>query len=187
MMQIRSDLPIARIEVCSTFLRIRGSLRIQPPFRLSDEVNRLVDYLELEDTTTEPLMSTYPVVSAQESNTTIAKSAVVLVTVESGSPQHNPMMWMEKIRHQVVLNTTAFSLAADVHLEPRVSLAMHLGRNPRDFLSVTRVSAVVVASLSGGPGGKPQTMQRDFALVNPANIVSFSVRESEQSEAGPQR
>ena len=187
MMQEISDLPIVRVEVYSTFLRFRGSLRIQPPLRLSDEFNRLVDHIELDDTTAEPLMSSYPVVSDQESHTAIARSAVVMVTVEGGSPQQNSMMWMEKIRHQVVIHTTAFALAADVHLEPRVSLATHLERNPRDFLSLTRVSAVVIASLSGGPGSKPQTMQRDFALVNPANIVSFSVRESEEGDAGSQR
>lgn len=180
------DLPVARVEVYSTFLRIRGSMLIQPPLRLSDEVNRLQDYLQLQNTTTEPLLSSYPVVSAEESNTTIAKSAVVMITAETGPPQHNPMMWKEKIRHQVVLNTTAFALAADVHLEPRVSLALHLERNPREFLPVTRVSAVVVASLAGGPAGKPQTLQREFALVNPVSIVSFSVREPKPPEAGNQ-
>ena len=156
---------LARVEVYSTFLRIRGLMRIQPPLRLSDEVNRVMEYLELEQTTTEPLLSSYPVVSATESNTTIAKSAVVMITAETGPPQHNPMMWKEKIRHQVVLNTTAFALAADVHLEPRLTLAMHFERNPREFLPVTRVSAVIVASLQGGPDGKPQTLQREFALV----------------------
>ena len=70
----------------------------------------------------------------------------------------------------------------DVHLEPRVSLAQHLERNPREFLPVTSVSAVIVASLAGGPSGSPQTLQRDFALVNPLNIVSFSVREAVAAE-----
>ncbi|GAC1334465.1 MAG: hypothetical protein NVSMB17_16170 [Candidatus Dormibacteria bacterium] len=174
--QNASDLPVAQIEVYSTFLRIRGDMRIQPPLRLSDEVNRLLEYLELENTTTEPLLSSYPVVSAQETNTTVAKRAVVMITTESGPPQVNPMMWKEKIRHQVVLNTTAFALAADVHLEPRVTLGHHLERNPRDFLAITMVSAVVVASLAGTPDGRPKTLQRAFALVNPASIVSFSVR-----------
>jgi len=176
MSQEGSDLPVAQVEVYSTFLRIRGEMQIQPPLRLSDEVNRLLDYLQLQNTTTEPLLSSYPVVSAQETNTTIAKRSVVMITTETGPPQVNPMMWKEKIRHQVILNTTAFALAADVHLEPRVTLGLHLERNPRDFLSITRVSAVLVASLAGGPDGRPQTLQRDFALVNPASIVSFSVR-----------
>jgi hypothetical protein len=177
MSQAAADLDVAQIEVYSTFLRIRGEMRIQPPLRLSDEVNRLLDYLQLQNTTTEPLLSSYPVVSAQESNTTIAKHAVVMITTETGPPQHNPMMWKEKIRHQIVLNTTAFSMAADVHLEPKVDLLTHFQRNPRDFLPITRVSAIVVASLGGMPAGSPpQTLQRDFALVNPVSIVSFSVR-----------
>ncbi|MFN2464216.1 MAG: hypothetical protein ABR573_09990 [Candidatus Dormibacteria bacterium] len=181
MSQAAPDLPVAHLEVYSTFLRIRGELRIQPPLRLSDEVNRFLDYLQLENTTTEPLLSSYPVVSARESNTSIAKQHVVMVTAETGPPQAKPMMWREKVRHQVILNTTAFALAADVHLEPRVTLAVHLERNPREFLPITRVSAVVVASLAGAPDGQPQTLQREFALVNPASIVSFSVRQTQQS------
>jgi hypothetical protein len=95
----------------------------------------------------------------------------------------NRMMWREKVRHQVVLNTTAFSMATDVHLEPRISLLTHLQRSQRDFLPVTRVSAVLVASLTGiAEGTPPQTMERAFALVNPRHIVSFSVRASEGPE-----
>lgn len=165
------------VELYSTHLRIRGLMLIQLPLRLSDEVNRLQDYLELRNTVTEPLVSSYPVVNSQETNTTIAKQSVVMLLPEGGPPQHNPMMWREKIRHQVILNTTAFSMACDVHLEPRLTFRDHVQRNPRDFIPVTRVSAVVVASLSGGPSGTPpQTLQRDFALVNPAAVVSFSVR-----------
>jgi hypothetical protein len=71
-------------------------------------------------------------------------------------------------------------MAADVHLEPRISLLAHLERSAREFLPVTRVSAVVVASLTGqAQGTPPQTLQREFALINPQAIVSFSVRESE--------
>ena len=60
-----------------------------------------------------------------------------------------------------------------------ISLLTHLERNTAEFLPVTRVSAVVVASLTGqAEGTPPQTLQREFALVNPNSIVSFSVRES---------
>lgn len=161
------------VEVYSTFLRIRGEMLIAPPLRLSDEVNRLDDYLELRNTTAEPLVSSYPVVSTTENNTTITKSSVVLILPDGGPPQNNPMMWREKIRHTVVLNTTAFSLAADIHLEPRQTLLTHLQRGPREFMPLTRISAVVVASMAG----TPQTLQRDFALLNPTTIISFSVRE----------
>ena len=168
------------VEVYSDFLRIRGEMMISAPLRLSDEVNRLGEYLQLRNTTTEPLLSSYPVVSPTETNTTIRKASVVMILSEGGQTDQNPMMWREKSRYQVVLNTTAFSLAADVHLEARVSLLTQLERSGWEFLPVTRVSAVVVASLAGQPQGKPpQTLQRDFALVNPRRIVSFSVRGSE--------
>jgi hypothetical protein len=168
------------VEIYSNFLRIRGEVLISHPLRLSDEVNRLTDYLQLRNTITEPLLSSYPVVSPMETNTTIHKSSVVMILHDGDQIGPNPMMWREKVRHQVVLNTTALSMAADVHLEPRISLLTHLERSAREFLPVTRVSAVVVASLSGQrQGTPPQTLQREFALVNPQAIVSFSVRESE--------
>ena len=172
----------------STFLRILGELLIEPPLRLSDEVNRLVDYLELRNTTTGPLLSTYPIVSPVENNTTIAKASIVLILPEADEASRGQMMWREKVRHQVVLNTTAFSMVCDVHLEPRVSLITHLQRYDREFLPVTRMAAVAVASMMGlAPGAQPQTLQRDFALVNPRNIVSFSVRPAEaEAEASPE-
>jgi hypothetical protein len=172
------------VEVYSTFLRIRGEMLIQPPLRLSDEVNRLLDYLQLRNTTTEPLLATYPMVSPTEPNTTIEKASVVMILPDGEQTGQNRMMWREKVRHQVVLNTTAFSMATDVHLEPRISLLTHLQRSQRDFLPVTRVSAVLVASLTGiAQGTPPQTLERAFALVNPRHIVSFSVRASEGPES----
>jgi hypothetical protein len=175
------------VELYSTFLRIRGELLIEPPLRLSDEVNRLVDYLELRKTITEPLLSTYPVVSPLEASTTVDKASIVLIMPEADEAGHGQFMWREKVTHQVVLNTSSFSMACDVHLEPRISLTTHLDRNDREFLPVTRMSAVAVASLMGlAPGAQPQTLQRDFALVNPRSIVSFSVRSADDAaEAGP--
>jgi hypothetical protein len=171
---------IQRVDLYSTFLRIQGELVVEPPLRLSDEVNRLVDYIELRNTTTTPLISTYPVVSPVESNTTIEKASIVLIVPESNQTGQSQMMWKEKVRHQVILNTTAFSMSCDVHLEPRISLLTHLERSEREFLPVTRMSAVAVASLMGlAPGAQPQTLQREFALVNPRNLVSFSVRPAE--------
>lgn len=173
-----------RVEIYSTFLRIQGELLIEPPLRLSDEVNRLVDYLEMRNTTTEPLLTTFPVVSPVEGNTTIEMASIVLILPEADEAGRRQMMWKEKVRHQVVLNTTAFSMACDVHMEPRISLLTHLQRYERQFLPVTRISAVAVASLMGlAPGAQPQTLQRDFALVNPRNIVSFSVRPAEAEAA----
>jgi hypothetical protein len=166
-----------KVEVYSEGLRITGEMEIEPPLRLSDEANRLQEWVNLRDTLTEPLLTSYPVVSSQEESTYVARASIVMILPEGGPPQHNPMMWKEKIRHQVVLNTTAFSMAADIHLEPGEDLRKHFDRYPRDFLPITRVSAIVVASLTGLPEGTPpQTLQREFALVNPAAIVSFSQR-----------
>src|ERR1700694_2254603 len=137
------------VEVYSTFLRTRGEMLIEPPLRLSDEVNRLLDYLQLRNTTTEPLLASYPMVSPTEANTTISKASVVMILPDGEQTGQNRMMWREKVRHQVVLNTTAFSMATEVHLEPRISLLTHLQRSQRDFLPVTRVSAVLVSSLKG--------------------------------------
>ena len=166
-----------RVELYSGALRITGEMEIEPPLRLSDEVNRLHEFVTLRNTVTEPVMTAYPVVSTTEPNSTVARSSIIMVLPDGGPPQHNPMMWKEKIRHQIVLNTTAFSMAADVHLEPNEDLLKHFDRYPRDFLPITRVSAIVVASLNGMPDGSPpQTLQREFALVNPASLVSFSQR-----------
>jgi hypothetical protein len=86
----------------------------------------------------------------------------------------------------VALNTIAFSMVCDVHLEPQVSLHAHLQRYQREFLPVTRMSAVAVASLMGlAPGAQPMSLQRDFALVNPRNIVSFSVRPADAGAEVP--
>lgn len=160
------------VEVYSTFLRIRGEMLIAPPLRLSDEVNRLGEFLELRNTTAEPVVTSYPVVSTTETNTTIAKASIVMLLPDGGPPQANSMMWREKIRHQVVLNTTAFSLAADVHLDARETLLNRVEHGPREFIPLTRISAVIVASMAG----TPQTFTRDFALLNPASIISFSDR-----------
>jgi hypothetical protein len=166
-----------KVEVYSEGLRITGEMEIEPPLRLSDEANRLNEWVKLRNTLTEPMLTSYPVVSSEEETSFVARASIVMILPEGGPPQQNPMMWKEKIRHQIVLNTTAFSMAADVHLEPNEDLRKHFDRYPRDFLPVTRVSAIVVASLSGlPPGTPPQTLQREFALVNPAAIVSFSQR-----------
>ena len=169
-----------RVAIYSAFLHIQGELLIVPPLRLSDEVNGILDYLELRNTTTEPLLSACPVVSPVEDKTTIEKASIVLILPEADEGERGQVMWKEKVSHQVALNTIAFSMVCDVHLEPQVSLHAHLQRYQREFLPVTRMSAVAVASLMGlAPGAQPQTLQRDFALVNPRNIVSFSVRPAE--------
>ncbi|HEV3230953.1 MAG TPA: hypothetical protein VG245_01735 [Candidatus Dormibacteraeota bacterium] len=160
------------VEVYSTFLRIRGQIRIMPGARLSDEVNRLERFMTIYNTITEPLVSSYPVVSPQEANSTIAKASVVMVVPEQDAYESNRALWKEKVRHQIVLNTTAFAMTAEIHLEPKITLGQHIERTANEFLPLTRINAIVVASL----GGTPQTFTRHFALVNPASLVSYSVR-----------
>jgi hypothetical protein len=165
------------IEVYSASLRIRGYIEVLPGQRLTDEVNRLQDYLELHNTLTDPLLASYPVVSTKEAQTSVAKKSVVMIVPadpvgERPADSANPVLRRPKEQHRVVINTTAFSLAAEVHLDPNLRLLDHLLRNGDQFLPVTRVGAVMLASL----GTTPQTMQHAFALVNPAAIVSFSDR-----------
>lgn len=171
--------PVLRVEIYSASLKITGDLRISPPLRLSDEVNGLTDYIQLRNAVTEPLLSSLPVVSPTESLTFVEKASVVLIVPAGDQVDRKDQMWKEKVRFHVVINTTSFSMAADVHLEPRVSLMTHLERYEREFLAVTHLSSVAVASLNGlQPGGQPFTLMRPFALVNPKSIVSFSVREA---------
>jgi hypothetical protein len=175
-MNLAADTEWQRVEVYSSSLRIKGELEIEPPLRLSDEVNRLPDYFTLRNTLAEPLLTSYPVVSSEEPVCHVARSSIVMILPVGGPPQHNHAMWKQKVKRQVVLNTTAFSMAADIHLEPREDLRTRFDRFPLDFLPITSVSAVLVASLSGGSEGAPQTLQREFALVNPASVVSFAER-----------
>jgi hypothetical protein len=176
-MSFAADTEWQRVEVYSSALLIKGELEIEPPLRLSDEVNRLQDYFMLRNTLAEPLMTSYPVVSTEETSCYVARASIVMILPVGGPPQHNLAMWRQKVKRQVVLNTTAFSMAADVHLEPHEDLRTRFDRFPLDFLPITSVSSVLVASLSGGgSGSEPQTLQREFALVNPASIVSFTER-----------
>jgi hypothetical protein len=174
-----SEEAFQRVEVYSASLKITGDLRITPPLRLSDEVNGLTDYIELRNSVTEPLLSSQPVVSPTESHTFVEKASVVLIVPVGDRTERKDQMWQEKVRFHVVINTTSFSMAADVHLEPRATLIGHLERYEREFLPVTHLSAVAVASLHGlQPGAQPFTLTKPFALVNPNSIVSFSVREA---------
>jgi hypothetical protein len=80
-------------------------------------------------------------------------------------------MWREKEAQAAAINTSAFSIVCDVHLERRRSLEQHLERAMGDFLPVTNVSALWIAA-----GQETHAVQRPFALLNPAAILSFSRR-----------
>jgi hypothetical protein len=162
------------VEVYATFMKVVGEIEVEPPDRLTDVVNRVGDYVELRNAVAEPLSVNYPVLSQREDRTTIAKQSVILVCPKEqvGDVVGNPAMWREKVCQPAAIHTVAFSMVADVHLEPRVGLRDQLERYRTDFLPVTNLSALWVASLSA----ETHALQRAFALLNPASILSFSER-----------
>lgn len=162
------------VEVYASFMRVTGEIEVVPPNRLTDVVNRVGDYVELRDGVAEPLSVNYPVLSKREARITIAKQSVILVCPRDqvGDPAGNPAMWREKVAQPAAIHTQAFSMVADVHLEPRRGLRDLLERYRPDFVPVTNVSALWVAGLNA----ETHALQRSFALLNPAAILGFSER-----------
>jgi hypothetical protein len=103
---------------------------------------------------------------------TVAKAAMVLICPINDAGDGSPALWREKVAHPASINTQAFSMVGDIHLEPRHTLQDHLERFPGDFIPVTNVSALWVTAISSGT----HAVQRPFALLNPAAILSFSLR-----------
>jgi hypothetical protein len=162
------------VEVYATFMKVVGEVAVEPPHRLTDVVNSVGEYLELRDAVAEPLSVNYPVLSKREPKTTIAKQSVIMVCPREqvGDVVGNPAMWREKDVVPAAIHTSAFSMVADVHLEPRHTLRDQLERYRTDFIPVTNVSALWVASLNA----ETHALQRAFALLNPATILSFAER-----------
>lgn len=160
------------IEIYSTFLRLTGEFEIVRPDRVSDAVNRFGDYLNLRDARAEPMSARYPSLSHGEPRVTVAKSAGVLVCPIGDGGDGNPALWREKVVTQASINTEAFSMIGDVHLDPRHSLQDHLERYPGDFIALTNVSALWIIAMTS----ETHTVQRSFALLNPAAILSFATR-----------
>lgn len=161
------------VEVYATFMKLTGEMEVAHFDRLSDSVNHAERYLTLRNSRAEPLSVNYPVLSRVEPLTTIAKSAVILLCpLEEPEGEPAPGARRAKLAHQVVFNSIAFSLVGDIHLEPRQTLQEHLEAHPHDFLPLTNVSALWVTAISS----ETNTVQRAFALLNPAAILSFSDR-----------
>ncbi len=160
------------LEIYAIFLRVTGDLDIVRPDRVSDAVNRFGDYLHLRDGRAEPLSASYPILSRTEPVVTVAKAAVVLICPLDDAGDGNPALWREKIAQPASIHTQAFSMVGDVHVEPRHTLQDHLERFPGDFIPVTNVSALWATAIDSGT----HSVQRPFALLNPAAIVSFSLR-----------
>jgi hypothetical protein len=162
------------VEVYASFMKVVGEIEVTPPHRLTDVINSVGDFVELRNAVAEPLSVNYPVLSKREERTTIAKQSVILVCPKEqvGDIVGNPAMWREKLPVPAAIHTVAFSMVADVHLEARHTLRDQLERYRTDFLPVTNVSALWVASLNA----ETHALQRAFALLNPATILSFSER-----------
>lgn len=164
-----------QVEVYATFMKLTGEMEVTRPDRLSDVVNRAGRYLSLRDTRAEPLSVNYPVLSRVEPRTTIARSAVILLCpLEEPEARPTPEFRRSKAVHQAVFNSAAFSLVGDIHVDHGQTLEQHLETHPDDFLPLTNVSALWVPALSS----ETSTVQRPFALLNPAAILSFSERKS---------
>jgi hypothetical protein len=160
------------IEIYSTFLKVTGGLEIVRPDRVSDVVNRFGDYLHLREGRAEPMSLSYPVLSRSEAQLTVTKAAMVLMCPIDDGGDGNPALWREKLASPAVITTESFSMIGDVHLEPRHSLQDHLERYPGDFIPMTNISALWITAMSADIN----TVQRSFALLNPAAILSFALR-----------
>ena len=161
-----------RVEIYATFMKLTGEMEVVRPDRLSDAINRTGDYVVLRRARTEPLSVNFPVLSRETTVTTVARQSIVLLCPLTDPHDRSGAMWREKVPCPASINCHAFSMVGDVHLEPQRSLEDHLDRNPGDFLPVTNLSALWVASL----GTETHSLQRHFALLNPAAILSFSLR-----------
>ena len=159
------------VEVYATFMKLVAEIEQLPEERLSDSVNRARNFIHLRNARTEPLSSNYPVISRLEKATTVAKSAVILISPSDDQRKGQTAMWREKVMQAAAINTGAFSIVCDVHLEKRRTLEEHLERSIGDFLPVTNISALWIAA-----GQETHAVQRPFALLNPAAILSFSPR-----------
>ena len=161
-----------RVEIYGTFIKLTGELEVVGAERLSDSINRFGDFLQVRDAGSEPLTVNYPMLSRREARMTIAKAAVVLVCPLEEGGEGNPTMWRETLPYAAAINTAACSMVGDIHLEPGFDLKDHLERHPGDFLPVTNLSALWITALSN----ETHAVQRPFALLNPAAILSFALR-----------
>ena len=153
-------------------MKVAGELEIVGAERLSDSVNRVGNYLQVRNARSEPISVNYPVLSRIEARATIAKSGIILICPLEDETDGVSAMWRERVAHPISINTGAFSMVGDVHLEPAHNLEDHLERHPGDFLPVTNLSALWITTIST----ETHALQRAFALLNPASILSFSVR-----------
>jgi hypothetical protein len=160
-----------RVEIYTAFLRMSGELEGPAEERLTDIVSVPDLCLELRDATVEPVTEHRLRLGQGMERLSVVKSSISLVCprdVVAEAARHREA-WREKERVPVQLNSQAFSMLCEVHLEPGCGLEDHLCGDGGGFVPVTNLSALWLS----GPG-EPRAVQRGFALVNSAYLVGFA-------------
>ncbi len=159
-----------RVEIYTTFLKLTGELEGAADRRLTDLVGAPGPALELRGATVEHATEPRPRLGGGGERLSVVKAAISLVCPRDqvGQAARHREGWREKERVRVQLNAEAFSMLGEVHVEPGHSLGDHLCGELAGFLPVTNLSALWLAG-----GGEPRAVQRGFALLNCATLVSF--------------
>ena len=159
-----------RVEIYTSFLRLSGELEGSADGRLTDLVAASSPCLELRDAAVEPVTEHHLQLGQGLQVLSVVKAAISLVCPRDqvGETARHREAWREKERVPVQLNTQAFSMLCEVHLEPGTGLEDHLCADGGGFFPVTALSALWLT------GPEPRAVQRGFALVNSAHLVGFA-------------
>ncbi|HVS41955.1 MAG TPA: hypothetical protein VMU20_06750 [Candidatus Dormibacteraeota bacterium] len=160
-----------RVEIYTSFLRLSGELEGLADERLTDLVSVPGPCLELCNAAVEPVTEHHLRLGQGVERLSVVKASISLVCprdVVEEAARHREA-WREKERVSVQLNSQAFSMVCEVHLEPGGELEDHLCGNGVGFVPVTNLSALWLS----GPG-EPRAVQRGFGLVNSAYLVGFA-------------
>ncbi|HEY2703065.1 MAG TPA: hypothetical protein VGL20_05180 [Candidatus Dormibacteraeota bacterium] len=158
-----------RVEIYTTFLKLTGELEGAAERRLTDLVAAPGPVLDLRGAVVEAATDHQHRVDDGQ-RLSVVKSAISLVCPRDqvGQAARHREAWREKQRVAVRLNAQAFSMRGEVHLEPGVTLDHHLSGEAGPFVPVTNLSALWLS------GGEPRAVQRGFAVLNCAALVSFA-------------
>ncbi len=160
-----------RVEIYTTFLKLTGELEGAAERRLTDLVAAPGPVLELRAAAVEAAIDHQRRMGDDVQRISVVKTAISLVCPRDqvGQAARHREAWREKERVAVQLNAQAFSMRGEVHLEPGASLDDHLSGEGASFVPVTNLSALWLAG-----GGEPRAVQRGFAVLNCATLVSFA-------------
>jgi hypothetical protein len=159
-----------RVEIYTTFLKLTGEVEGSPDERLTDLVAGPGPVVELCDAAVEPLTE-HHLLTRGVQRLSVVKAAISLVcpSDQVGETARHREAWREKQRVSVQLNSQAFSMLGEVHLEPGATLEEHLCSTDTALVPVTNLSALWLSA-----PGEPRAVQRGFALINCAHLVSFA-------------